>query len=306
MIVCSRRVFLNVLSQLMDLNSLLNANYYLVDQIPPTGTAGFTDEPRLTPSGEVEFVPSLDFTNVPHRTCCQYFIKYSNVLDTAPYFSICAASIKNDYSTPEEKFVGYLQKTDVQYDIYQLLFQDTLHGNGLQIVILRNDAGCERFGHIICSFLSEMFGADITFVDPKYRPRTKGQLQYVGNKQFAEQHIQKLRDVQLLNHIQLAVDAAKYGDGLNNLTQFLNNPAIGSEEIIHIYNLLFPNDPLKPGNYTVAHIKQIIIGRILDSTGKRQEDIELRNLGLNSFYAFDSAVDEMFDPGPEENFEDIT
>lgn len=307
MIVCSRRVFLNVLTQLMDLDTLLNANYYLGDQIKPNGGhAGFIDEPRLNQNGELEFGTSLDFSMVK-PAIHSYFIKYDNVLDMASYFSIAAASLKNDYSTPEEKFVSYLQSTDTQYRIYQFLFQDTLMGNGLQILILRNDAGVERFGHIICSYLAQMFGADITFVDPKYRPKTHGQLQYTGDKVFADQHIRKLRDIMLLEHIQGMVNMAKYGDGLNNLTQFLNNPNIGFDEIVHIYNLLFPGDPLKPGNYTIAHIKQIIIGRIMDATGKRQEESELRNLGVGSFYAFSQMVDDAYEPlvGDEESFDDI-
>lgn len=306
MIFCSRRVFLNVLTQLMDLETLLNANYFLVDQIKPTGRYMSINpsKPVMSQSGEVIFEPpSIDYLERP-SSIHSYFIHYSTIFDTAPFFSIIAASTKNDYTTPLERFVHHLKMTDTQISVYDTLFNVRLQGNGLQILIMKDDVGCEQFGDVICSYLSELFGADVTFIDPQYRPKTKGKLQYVGNKSFAETHIRELRDAKLCAGIQTMIDTAMYGDGLNNLMQFLNNPDLDMAGLFHVYDLLFPNAPLPPGNYTREHLVRIITGQILDSTGGRKEVTELQNLGA-SFYAFDQMIDQFDGAIGEETFDDI-
>ncbi len=308
MIFCSRRVFLNVLTQLMDLNTLLNANYFLVDQIKPTGYASISDYPVpfMSQTGEVVYgsEQGLDFSQQT-KSVSKYFVRYSNVLDVSPFFSVTAASVRNDYTSPLEKFVRHLQKTDTQIAVYDTFFNVTLQGNGLQILIMKDDVGCEQFGDIICSYLAEVFGADVTFIDPQYRPKTKGKLQYIGNKQFAEKHIRELRDAKLKMHIQLMIDTASYGDGLNNLMQYLNNPDLTMEDLFHLYNVIFPNAPLPPGNYTREHLIHIITGQILDSTGRRKEVSELSNLGT-SFYAFDQMLNDLDRLIEAADFSDVT
>jgi len=307
MIFCSRRVFLNVLTQLMDLDTLLNANYFLVDQTKPTGYASIEDYPTpfMSQSGEITYNSglSLDFSQQV-QSISKYFVTYSNVFETAPFFSITTASLRNDFATPVERFVHHLKMTDTQISVYDTLFNVQLQGNGLQILIMKDDVGCEQFGNIICSYLAEVFGADVTFIDPKYRPKTKGQLQYIGNKEFAKQHIMELRDHKLRANIQLMIDTAGYGDGLNNLMQFLNNTDLSMDDLFHVYNIIFPNAPLPPGNYTRDHLIHIITGQILDSTGRRKEITELQNLGT-SFYAFDQMIDD-YSKMIEEDFSDIS
>ncbi|MBO4735473.1 MAG: hypothetical protein J5614_03675 [Paludibacteraceae bacterium] len=270
MIMCSKRVFLNVLTQLMDLNSLLNANYFILDARPTVGSTGVPwDEnsglPKLNEYGELcyDSTPSLDFTR--GSTMTKYFIKYEDVLNPAPYLTILQAGIHNDYSTPMEKYKSYLMQTDTQIAVYQFLFMSKLQGNGLQILIMTDDQSMEDFGDLIAQYLSQVFGADITFLDPKYRPKTRGQLQYSGNKAFAEKHIRELRDVQMLANFQQAVSSARFGNATNNLMQFLN--PMEFEQLIYLYNKLFPEAPLQPGRYTTDHIKRIIIGRVLQSIG---------------------------------------
>ena len=161
MIFCSRRVFLNVVTQLLDLQTLLNANYFLVDQTKPTGFAGFGDTPHIGMDGDLTFSSSLQFQDTPMKSMHQYFIHYSRVLDVTPYFGLLTASMRNDFSTPMERFINHLTNPQTQMDVYQEIFNKRLQGNNLQIIIMKDDHAVEMCGHIICSFLSEEFGADI-------------------------------------------------------------------------------------------------------------------------------------------------
>jgi hypothetical protein len=304
MIFCSRRVFLNVVTQLYDLETLVNANYFLVDQIKPTGFANIVDEPHIGSDGEVTYSPSLDFSSFQQQAMHRFFINYSKVLDVMPYFGAITASFRNDFSSPVERVISHLNNPECQISIYQELFQKKLQGNGVQIVIMQSDTGVQECGHIICQFLSEEFGADVTFVDPMYRPKTKGQLQYAGNKTRGQQHVQELRDMIFRMAIQTALDSAQFGNGIANLEAFFDNDDLTIQDMFHAYQLLFPNDQLPPGNYSIPHMKQMIIGRLLDATGKRAENKKISDLGIN-FYAFDQMIGE-YDDKIEEDFSDIS
>ena len=307
MIFCSRRVFLNVLTQLMDAPTLLNANYFLIDQNPPNQYVGINDIPRIDNDGGITYEPSLDFatpqsTSGMHR----YFIHYSRVIDPSSFFGLTTASMMNDYSRPEEKFREHLTHVQTQIAVYQEIFQKKLEGNGLQILIMNSDSGVEKCGHMICSFLSELFGADITFIDPQYRPKTKGQLQYIGNKTYAEKYIRWLRDAIFRSHVQQMIDNVRFGDSLNNLMTLpiFNDPDIPIEDLFHAFNVLFPQDQLPPGNYTKEHLKQIIIGRLVNSNKGLKENQSLSNLGVD-LYAFDQMIGQ-YDNAMEEDFSDIS
>lgn len=305
MIFCSRRVFLNVVTQLFDLNTLLNANYFLVDQIKPTGYASINDEPKIGMDGSIVYdQPTLDFSSVQSTSMHNYFINYSRVFDVAPFFGATTASIKNDFSRPEEKVINHLKCVDTEIAVYQNIFQKQLQGNGLQILIMQSDIGVQSCGDIICTYLSEVFGADVYFIDPKYRPKTHGKLQYVGNKGYAEQHIRELRDIIFRISIDTMLDSIKFGSGYANLEAIFNNENLTIEDLFHAYHLLFPNDQLPPGNYTMPHMKQMIIGRLLDATGKSREMQAAQDMGAN-FYAFDQMLAD-YGSQVEEDFSNIS
>lgn len=306
MILCSKRVFLNVLTQLMDLKTLLNANYYILDARPTVGSSGIpwedTNFPKLNEHGELcyDSTPSLNFSEAGYikTGMSKYFIKYEDVLNPAPFVNMLQAGVHNDYTSPLEKFTDYLRQTDTQISVYQFLFMSKLQGNGLQILIMTDDQSIEDFGSVIASYLSQVFGADVTFVDPQYRPRTKGDIEYKGNKAYADQHIRELRDVMLMSSFEQVITQSQFGNATNNLMQFLN--PMDFEQLIYLYNKLFPNAPLQPGNYTTDHIKRIIIGRVLNSLG----------VDANGSDMFDvpwSAFDEMAGLySPEADFSDIS
>lgn len=308
MIFCSRRVFLNIVSQMLDLETLLNANYFLVDQAEPA--TGYqptfdTDYPVLDQNGALTFEHGgLDFsTKETRKGMHQYFIHYSRVFDASPYFGMVAASIKNDYSTPEEMFVDHLKTTDTQIAVYQDIFQQRLNGNGLQILIMADDYGCQFFGDIICTYLSQLYGADIKFIDPQYRPYTKGNIEYLGDKEYAKKHIQWLRDMNLVKAVRLMADSVT-GDGYYNLEALFGSEDLTIEDLFHAHSILFPDDRLPPGNYTKDHMKRMLIGRIMDSLGGNQNQRMINSLGLNMF-AFDPAI-QTYEDQIEEDFSQYT
>jgi hypothetical protein len=81
-----------------------------------------------------------------------------------------------------------------------------------------------------------------------------------------------------------------YDESLSNLTVWLNT--FKPDQLMHLYELLFPNDPLQPGNYTTDHIKQIIIGRVSDNLPKNPFGSQLSNLYMSDAY-LDSLNDEL-------------
>ncbi len=309
MIFCSRLVFLNVVTQLLDLDTLLNANYFIVDQVKPGNSiARFTDAPRLDTSGSFSYDMDLDFSpdglGQQMSEMNKYFINYSTIFDVSAEFSLLTASMKNSYASPEEKVYNRLITTEHQIRVYQTLFQRKLQGNGLQILIMNSDQSVDRCGDMICTYLAQLFGADVTFIDPQYRPKAKGHVQYVGDKVFAEQHVRELRDIIFKVAVEQSLSTAKFGD-IGNLSALFDNDSLTIEDMFHAHHVLFPNEQLPPGNYSISHMKQLIIGRILDSVGKTEERKQLQNLGVD-FYAFSPMLDKYDQCIEEADFSDIS
>ena len=100
------------------------------------------------------------------------------------------------------------------------------------------------------------------------------------------------------------LDSIKFGSGYANLEAIFNNENLTIEDLFHAYHLLFPNDQLPPGNYTMPHMKQMIIGRLLDATGKRREMQAAQDMGAN-FYAFDQMLAD-YGSQVEEDFSNIS
>ena len=62
---------------------------------------------------------------------------------------------------------------------------------------------------------------------------------------------------------------------------------------MYLYGLLFPDDPIPPGNYTVDHIRELILYR---TTSGMRTDTRLPNLMLNSWQSVvDRAEQESMD-----------
>jgi hypothetical protein len=238
MIVTSKRCYLNILTQLLDAKSLLNANYYIGDVISPDNGVNLSDNMKFDADRS---------------------------LNPSPYLTEFVLGM-GDSQDPVKRYINHLNSSAVMVSVYNWLFRHKPRGNGLQILIYYDDDIIKKYAHITCEYLSKVFGCDITFIDPMYRPDVIGTAQYVGDKEYANRCINNIRDMQLIMEFDAQLHHGGFDENVSNLTAFLSRFDFPS--IVHLYELLFPEDPLPPNNYTIEHIKQIIIGRVSDSIPK--------------------------------------
>ena len=306
MIVCSQTCFLNVLTQLYSKEVLLNAAYYIADLTGPGGMSHlnpnnienqmmYTDESvykynedgQLVKTGSP--VKSIDALQKYHVTYCRGSMNPTALMTTL--------KVGNEISAdnPETRFIRSLQNTDSAIEIYHDLFFSKPRGNGLQILIYANDNLCCKFGWITCEYLSTCFGADIIFLDAKYRKKIAPQsrFEYKGNKEYAlKEFIPKLRDIELVDSFTNNMTRTSLAECTNNITSKLNVMDWG--QLIHLYNLLWPMDPLPQGNYSVEQLREIIIRKCIGTRKPNMFD-KLDNLyAADAFYQMANEYDEMF------------
>ena len=178
MIVCTKRAFLNVLTQLMDANTLINANYFIADQCSSQGLATIGDSIDINDDGGYVIKAAV---NSVHRSLHPYHIHYapSQVLSPAGLSARVMADLTN--ASVEEMFKNSLLGVDGMIDTYNFLRMHKIRGNGLKIMIYTSDMSAEYL-HIVCEYLSSLFGEDIIFLDKKYRNDIKGQVEYKGDR----------------------------------------------------------------------------------------------------------------------------
>ena len=273
MIVCSKRAFLNILTQLMDVNTLLNANYYIADQTTRNGLAQLSD--NITMNEDGCYTINSVVTSSP--TLNPYHILYNG--DTlSPVAIMSQLLLDNTGKSVESMFKQQLMNNDSLTHVYDFLYKDKPKGNGLRILMFVNDSTVPYI-HIVCEYIAEFFGEDITFIDKQYRNDIIGQVQYQGNKQKALQVFQEIRDYQLMKSI---IDiASNYQYGFNddtNIETFFSSMDV--PQMFYTYEKLFPNEPLPVGNYTKDHIQHIIISKLKHAFPQQSG---LSNLMIPSF-----------------------
>ena len=201
MIVCSKKCFLNILTQLMDKETLINANYYILDQVDESGltTSLYTDSMRYDEFGRL-VVEKDKSVSLGSKKVSRFNVTYSNRLNPDSFAHVLydpdnVDAVKNQI----KKYTEMLESPDVNRDLYNLLFRDILKGNGLQIIIMSNSDNLKYFGNALCESLSKNFGVDITFVDAKYCKNVVGnKVQYKGNKERAKKYIEAVIEYDLM------------------------------------------------------------------------------------------------------------
>lgn len=257
MIVCSKRAFLNILTQLMDVNTLLNANYYIADQTTRNGLAQLADQISINSDGEYIIDSHVETTGM---TLNPYHVLYGD--DTlSPSTLMAKVMVERRNMSVEDMFKEQLMQKDNMLNVYRFLFKDTPKGNGLRILIYVNDSSMSLV-HIVCEYIAYLFGENVTFIDKQYRNDIPGQVQYIGNKQKAMEVVQELRDYNMMKDILDLASNYQYGyQGSNNIEVYFNSYTV--PQLFYIYEHLFPNEPLPIGNYTKEHIVHIIMRKII-------------------------------------------
>ena len=284
MIVCSKRAFLNILTQLMDANMLLNANYYIADQVSRNGlaTIGSTfdinDDGGYVINNSVKPVaPSLN----------PYHVNYGTG-DLSPEQILSHTLAGVTKQPPSVMFKNKLLTKDCMISTYRFLAQSP-KGNGLQIMIFVNDASIP-YVYIVCEYLSQLFGFDITFVDKQYRNDIPGYVEYKGNRDKAREVERNIREWMLLNDIMDVSSNYQYGyGGAENIKTFLRTFDV--PELFHIHDLIFINDRLEPGNYDKERIVHIIASKLMSAFPKMADS----NLMINSLSDMIASYNEVSD-----------
>lgn len=274
MIVCSQTCFLNILTQMYPKETLLNAAYYIADLTGPGGMQHlnpnsienqmmYTDESVYKYNEDGQLVK----TGAPVRmdTLQKYHITYtSGAMNPTSLMTTLKMGPESTRLSPQLRYVKSLQSTESGIEIYHDLFFTKPRGNGLQILIYTNDSLCCEFGWITCEYLSSCFGADVIFIDAKYRKKIAPQsrFEYKGNKEFASTtYIPKIRDAELLDRFEKNLTTSNLKECMSNITSMLS--VMNWQQLIHLHNLIWPMDPLPQGNYSVEQLREIIIHRCM-------------------------------------------
>lgn len=287
MILCSKRVYLNVLTQLWDRDTLLNANYYILDQ-NNTGLSGAGTKISYDENGNLVQERNDDSS----FSMSKYNIKSirDNALDPTVYRTTLLTSVGE---TPEEAIckhvIAELEKDANKYLIWDALFSSELKGNKIQVGIYLDDETLIDFGNLICQYLSHNFGCDVIFLDAMCRKNVFGQSFYPGNKQNGLRMSDYLRDYKLLDDFRLNLTTSMSSMGAHNLDVWMSR--LDWDTLVRIYNLLFPNEPLKPGDYTPEMLKQIIIGKSMEGAPTINRNSAVGNLLYSTSNLFQDELD---------------
>lgn len=291
MFVTSKRCFINCLAQFMDYEQLSQANYYVIDVNPSSTRYTSTVKTVEYMSDGTPVVREKEAVTGPSVT--RFHIVYSEgYLDP----TVGILQMTTNASNVNERdylplFQKYLSQPETIGNVYNWFYGSAINrprGNGLMIIIINTEDHVRIFGHTICEFLANYIGEDVEFVDAQFRPQiVPGYQRYKGNKAFAEKILRDQRDYQLLSNFMLTATQMGYQEGMQNLTALLS--IMDPPDLMHLYELAFPNDPLPPGNYTTDHIKKVLIGKAMDLSGTKKS---MPNLHTSNVY-LDQLTDEI-------------
>ena len=299
MIVTSKRVFINVLAQFMDIKALMEARYYIADVSNRSqNQLNFHKEVIYHDDGTQEIV------NKPHvsSSISRFDIVYSDgwldptwAINQTTSNAIGSGSLEHQYEDPVKLYIKKLQEKPTIMGVRDWLYGRLTNASkprGMRIIIINDEDIVKMFGHVMCSYLATFFGEDITFLDPKYRPQiVPGYVTYQGNKQFSNKLMRDLGDYELIQTIASLITQCGYDMSINNLTTFLSNMDLPT--LFYVYEKLFPTEPLPAGNYAQDQIVRIIAGKCaekLDVVYPQQ-----RENALNTIDMYMNQIDAMLE-----------
>lgn len=272
------RCYLNILTQIMTKEELLDAQYFIADK---TGRRTFySDEFNYDPtSGTYNEVNNNDAIIKTSK----YLVDYA--IDTCS-FSIATFLTKNAIDLDKvsksrkayDRYRAWLYQPQTMMSVYNNIISK-IRADKLFIMIFMDEPTVRYAGDIACTYLANEFGQDITYIDPQYRPYVAGRVTYAGNKAHAEQVISDIRIKSLISGFMAAISNKNYESNDNNIVAYLSNLFTEVTDLIWFHNLLWPYDQLPPGNYTKADLLEIIVGKAMDDSQSTQQQ-RLSNLRI--------------------------
>ena len=273
MIVCSKRAYLNILTQLMDATTLINANYYIADQTLRGTEMHVADQMNIDEDG------GYVLQHVSRPTLNPFHIHYGDG-SLSPTALMSELLYEDNTSIGiEQRFINHLMKEDTLANVYTYLYGDKSRGNGLRIFMFASDSNVYLL-HVVCEYISRVFGEDIKFIDKIYRNDIKGFVNYTGNKANAAMMIKRIRDYKLMKDISDIAANYQYGYGsIENLEVYFETFDI--DALFYIYEKLFPHEPLTPGRYEKERMVHIITRKIAQQCPQKVSNnlsVELENI----------------------------
>ena len=300
MILCSLRVYLNVLTQIWTRDQLLNANYYILDDTKPGANLSYDEYNRPSTAPPQQAYTRFNITRLK-----------GDLLNPLPVLCSVMQDITNSNSN-KEIIIKELNKNETKSEIYHKMFEKELKGNKMQIAIYRHDETIYTFGDLYCEYLSQTFGCDIIFLDALCRRNINAKPYYQGNKANGAALVNMIQDFDLIEGFKTNYTMSGFRVGLtSNLSTWLRHKP--GDVLIHLYDLLCPNDPLPPGDYTEDMLRDIIIGKSTEGVpdfgdyDSCKDAMELakctQNLWYNEIDRFDNSIDESFELDQFDNIE---
>lgn len=290
MIVTSKRCFINCVAQFMDHHALLESNYYICDVSNRSGrNMGFNRKVEYDDSGEM-IIRDVPFVKQP-SSISRFHVEYSDgIMD--PSMSIINSSAQIGVNAKElsendclKIYQQYLMEPTTIYNVYYWLYGNTTkpRGNGLVFLIINDEKNTRIFGHTICEYLSKFFGEDVEFIDPQMRPQLiPGYAKYPGDKRFAEKVLRDMSDYKMCQDFIQMLSTVGMFEATSNLQVHLDS--FNDAGLIRLYELLFRDDPLPPGNYTSDQLKKIIIGKAMDRLDNMSTTASVSNVYTSNTY----------------------
>ena len=143
------------------------------------------------------------------------------------------------------------------------------------------DDNITMFGDLICRHLVDNFGEEITFLDPKYRPNVRGCVHYVCNDmEHVKRVTRDLRDsILVTDFLQAVGQSPDVESSVNNMTNYLVGIS-NTADMIHLYELLWPEEPLPHGKYKLEDVRDIIIAKTVDSKMRMPQQSRLNIIDI--------------------------
>lgn len=283
MIVCSKRAFLNVVTQLFDRDTLLNANYYILDH---TGTVvNLDDYMKFNPeTGEYEPANTVRSADCAYT---KYFIKVDSLknLDPTPFQNqILSGSVDK----ARKEFINFINQPSRLSTVLKLLATD-IRGNGLQICIMYDFQSILYFGDIICEYLAKNFGYDVILVDAVYHSGVKWTPKYAGDAEFSKQMKKHIYDYDLVTTIQ-SFQSQSYSNCKQNLESIFFTFSI--PQILYVHQLLYPDQQLPWNNLTREQLIDVLIEKITYNMERPNPNQPQMNMWYSDETDFNKYIDQ--------------
>lgn len=256
----SKRVFLNIICPLSKKETLLNATYYIADCLSPD--RAYNNGYQYDEDGNLEEVRGM--MDVGIKTPSIFNVRYgNNCINPGPFITTFLTD-NGGVADIEERWMNVLTSYSTMADVQEQLYLPQRRGNGILFIIYHRDENIINFGGMISEYLAKNFGEDVTFVDSRYRPYVKGQYLYKGDIMNARKVGRNIQEAKMMYSF-LSCVTNSYGidESISNMSVYLQ--AFNMVDLIKLYNLMWPNEPLPPSNYSVSDLKEIIMGKVIES-----------------------------------------